>query len=354
MVKPWIRRVFFIHLCMQVLIVLSGGIVRLTGSGLGCTTAPQCVPGSIIPVADQHQGLATVIEFSNRVLSVGVGFVALLAVIAAWKSGSRRLLQLSGIPIIFTLVQGILGGITVNTGLHPGTVMAHFLFSAILVAAASVLYIRSIQPDQPRQLTVRKEVWWLGIGMSVALAAVLIAGTVTTGTGPHAGDAENPPRFNLDLQFVTHIHAEIGIAFAMLVVAMLIALRLSKASQLARELSWWLLAAVALQATIGYLQIFSGLPILLVAMHMLAASLLIVVMAFLMCELRRAPDTALTPAETEASGETPIAAEETGGNAMPAGSKEDEAAITGGSENAAASGRTSANTSGRPRSSTGS
>src|SRR5690625_5557264 len=87
---------------MQVLIVLSGGIVRLTGSGLGCTTAPQCVPGSIIPVADQHQGLATVIEFSNRILSVGVGIVALLAVIAAWRSGSKRLLQLSGIPLVFT------------------------------------------------------------------------------------------------------------------------------------------------------------------------------------------------------------------------------------------------------------
>ncbi len=354
MVKPWIRRVFLIHLCMQVLIVLSGGIVRLTGSGLGCTTAPQCVPGSIIPVADQHQGLATVIEFSNRILSVLVGFVALLAVIAAWKSGSRRLLQLSGIPIIFTLVQGILGGITVNTGLHPGTVMAHFLFSAILVAAASVLYIRSIQPDQPRQLTVRKEVWWLGIGMSVALAAVLIAGTVTTGTGPHAGDAENPPRFNLDLQFVTHIHAEIGIAFAMLVVAMLIALRLSKASQLARELSWWLLAAVALQATIGYLQVFSGLPILLVAMHMLAASLLVVVMAFLMCELRRAPDTALAPAETGASDQAPVAAQapdgttsadnENDGAVLTAGNKTDGAAQPAGSEDAATSGRTSANT----------
>src|SRR5690625_1414035 len=91
--------------------------------------------------------------------------------------------------------------------------------------------------------------------------------------------------------------AEIGIAFAMLVVAMLIALRLSKASQLARELSWWLLGVVALQATIGYVQVFSGLPILMVAMHMLAASLLIVVMAFLMCELRRTPDEALQLAD---------------------------------------------------------
>lgn len=293
MVSPRIRRVFLLNLCMQVVIVLSGGIVRLTGSGLGCTTAPQCVPGSIIPVADQHQGLATVIEFSNRILSVAVGIVAVLAVIAAWKSGSKRLLQLSGIPLIFTLAQAILGGITVNSGLHPGTVMAHFLLSAVLVAASAVLYMRSTQPDGPRQLQTRKEVWWLGIGMSVALAGVLVAGTVTTGTGPHAGDAKNPPRFNLDLQFVTHIHAEIGIAFAMLVVAMLIALRLSKASQLARELSWWLLGVVTLQATIGYVQVFSGLPIVMVAMHMLAASLLIVVMAFLMCELRRTPDEAL-------------------------------------------------------------
>lgn len=274
---------------MQVLIVLSGGIVRLTGSGLGCTTAPQCVPGSIIPVADQHQGWATVIEFSNRILSVSVGIVAVLAVIAAWRSGSKRLLQLSGIPLIFTLAQGILGGITVNMGLHPSTVMAHFLLSAILVAASAVLYMRSLQADGPRQLTVRPEVWWLGVGMSVVLAGVLVAGTVTTGTGPHAGDAENPPRFGFDLQFVTHIHAEIGIAFAMLVIAMLIALRLAKSTKLAQELAWWLLAVVALQATIGYLQVFSGLPIMLVAMHMLTASALILLMAFLMCELRRAP-----------------------------------------------------------------
>lgn len=276
---------------MQILIVLSGGVVRLTGSGLGCTSAPQCVPGSIIPVADQHQGLATVIEFSNRVLSAGVGVVAVLAVIAAWRSGSRRLLQLSGIPLVFTLAQALIGALTVNSGLHPGTVMIHFLLSAVLVAASTVLYARSLQPDGPRQIGVRPEVWWLGLGMSLALALTLIAGTVTTGTGPHAGDAENPPRFGFDLQFVTHIHAEIGIAFAMLVIAMLIALRLTRASTVARELSWWLLGAVALQATIGYFQVFSGLPVLLVALHMLAASLLIVAMTLLMCELRRVPET---------------------------------------------------------------
>lgn len=302
MVSTGIRRIFLINLFMQVLIVLSGGIVRLTGSGLGCTTAPQCVPGSIIPVADQHQGWATVIEFSNRLLSVAVGIVAALAVIAAWRSGSKRLLQLSGIPLILTLFQAILGGVTVNMGLHPATVMAHFLVSAVLVAASTVLYKRSTQPDQPRELTVRKEVWWLGVGMSAVLAGVLVAGTVTTGTGPHAGDAENPPRFNLDLQFVTHIHAEIGVAFAMLVIAMLIALRLSKAPAVVRELSWWLLGAVAIQATIGYLQVFTGLPILMVALHMLAASLLIVVMTLLMCELRRAPvDANVAPESIPAS-----------------------------------------------------
>lgn len=296
MASRGIRTVFLINLCAQILIVLSGGIVRLTGSGLGCTTAPQCVPGSIIPVAEQHQGLATVIEFSNRVFSAGVGVIAVIAVIAAWRSGSKRLLQLSGIPLIFTLAQALIGGITVNMDLHPATVMIHFLVSAVLVAASSVLYMRSIQPDAPRKTMVRKEVWWLGLGMSFALALTLIAGTVTTGTGPHAGDAENPPRFGFDLQFVTHIHAEIAIAFAMLVIAMLIALRLTKASQLARELSWWLLGAVALQATLGYMQVFSGLPIVMVAMHMLAASLLIVAMTFLMCELRRAPESALVPA----------------------------------------------------------
>lgn len=296
MVSRGIRRVFLINLCAQILIILSGGIVRLTGSGLGCTTAPQCVPGSIIPVAEQHQGLATVIEFSNRVFSAGVGVIAVLAVIAAWRSGSKRLLQLSGIPLIFTLAQALIGGITVNMELHPAIVMIHFLVSAILVAASAVLYMRSIQPDAPRQTMVRKEVWWLGLGMSFALALTLIAGTVTTGTGPHAGDAENPPRFGFDLQFVTHIHAEIGIAFAMLVIAMLIALRLTEASAFAKEMSWWLLGAVALQATIGYFQVFTGLPILMVAMHMLTASLLITVMTFLMCELRRAPESELTAA----------------------------------------------------------
>src|SRR5699024_1282358 len=120
-----------------------------------------------------------------------------------WRSGRRRLLLISGIPLIFTLAQGILGGITVNTGLHPATVMLHFLFSALLIAASAVLYMRSIQADGPPKLMVRAEIWWLSLGMSVALAGVVIAGTVTTGTGPHAGDAENPPRFDLDLPFVT-------------------------------------------------------------------------------------------------------------------------------------------------------
>lgn len=289
MVSPGIRRIFLTNLIFQVLIVLSGGIVRLSGSGLGCTTAPECVPGSIVPLADQNEGIYTAIEFSNRVFSVLVGFAAIAAVIAAWRSHRRALLQLAGVPLIVTLAQGILGGITVQTGLHPAIVMAHFLLSAILIAASTLLYVRSKQPEGRPQVIVRREVWWLIWGLLASLVLVVVAGTITTGTGPHAGDADNPPRFDFDLTFVTHLHAEVGIAFSVLALAVAVSLRLIDAPRRAREAAGWLMGAVVLQVTIGYMQVLSGLPIVLVALHMLAASLLIVTTFMVFAEVRRVP-----------------------------------------------------------------
>jgi len=148
---PWLRRILLLNVIVEVLIVVTGGLVRLTGSGLGCPSWPQCVPGSYTPVREQAEGFHKYIEFGNRTLTGLVGFVAIAAVLAIWKWTDRRRALL--VPALLVLVgvgvQAVLGGITVRTGLNPATVAAHFLVSMGLVAAAMAAFVESGMPPGP-------------------------------------------------------------------------------------------------------------------------------------------------------------------------------------------------------------
>ena len=152
-----VRRLLVTNVVVQVAIVVTGGVVRLTGSGLGCTTAPECTPGRVTPFADQHISIHRAIEFGNRMLTTVVGLVALLAVVAVWRWGRRSLRGWAVGPLVLTLVQAVLGAITVRTGLNPATVMAHFLVSMVLVTVSTVLLVRFGEGDGAPRPVVRNE-----------------------------------------------------------------------------------------------------------------------------------------------------------------------------------------------------
>ena len=278
--NPWLRRVMLTNLVLEVGIVVTGGLVRLTGSGLGCPTWPQCVPGSFTPVPHQAQGIHKLIEFGNRTLTGVVVVAAVAVILAAWKlaPGRRALLWLSTLPLLGVVAQAVLGGLTVLTGLNPALVASHFLLSMVIVAISTLLLHRACEGDAPPAPVVRREVGLLA-RVTVALGAVvLVLGTVVTGSGPHSGDATHPTRFGFDPRSVSWLHADAVMLFTGLVVAMLVAVRMVDGPERARR-AWLAVLVVTLaQGVIGYVQYFTGLPEAVVALHMLGASLLVVVL----------------------------------------------------------------------------
>lgn len=274
--SPWLRRILLTNLTLQVLIVVTGGLVRLTGSGLGCPTWPQCEEGSYTPVIHDALTFHPFVEFGNRLLSMVVGLVALVTVWAVWRWARDRspMLGLALTILGLTVGQGVLGGITVLTGLHPTTVMAHFLVSMALIALSTALVLRERQPDGPRRRLGPRLVHHVGLATGAVLVAVLALGTIVTGSGPHSGDAEEPARFGFDPRTVSWLHADAVMLFVGLVVAMLVATALVK--ELAPARDWWsavMLISLA-QGAIGYTQYLTGLPEALVLVHMLGAAVL--------------------------------------------------------------------------------
>jgi cytochrome c oxidase assembly protein subunit 15 len=283
------------NLVVEVLIVVTGGLVRLTGSGLGCPTWPQCVPGSYIPVAHQAQGWHRYIEFGNRTLTSVVSIAAIATVYAVWRwTGRRRDLMVPAWVVLGGVAtQAILGGITVRTGLSPITVSAHFLVSMCLVAASAYLVFRSPEPLGPRALIVPALVERLGWAACAVAAIVLALGTVVTGSGPHSGDATTPARFGVDPRTVSWLHADSVMLFCGLVVAVWLTARLT-GSTAAPARSWVAVLGVTVaQGAVGYTQYFTGLPWGVVLVHMFLATLLVVVLTRAMVRLRASsPDVA--------------------------------------------------------------
>ena len=256
-------------LTLQAGLVLTGGAVRITGSGLGCPTWPECTPGSYTPVPHQAEGqLHAWIEFGNRLLTFALVAFALAVLVNVLYRQRRDLRSLALGQVLGILGQGILGGITVLTDLHPLPVAGHLLLSIILIAGAASLYSRREYSARPRtdldKLT--KRVSLLHIGLTFV---VIILGTIVTGSGPHAGD-EKAQRFGFDIRTVSWLHADAVIALLGLTAAYYILVR--NDPQLLRRVQVFLAIALA-QGAIGYIQYFTGIPEILVAAHLLGATL---------------------------------------------------------------------------------
>lgn len=256
-------------LTLQAGLVLTGGAVRITGSGLGCPTWPECTPGSYTPVPHQAEGqLHAWIEFGNRLLTFALVAVALAVLINVLYRGRRDLRSLALGQVLGIFGQGILGGITVLTDLHPLPVAGHLLLSIILIAGAASLYSRREYSARPRtdldKLTKRVSVLHIGLTF-----VVIILGTIVTGSGPHAGD-EKAQRFGFDIRTVSWLHADAVIALLGLTAAYYILVR--NDPKLLRRVQVFLVVALA-QGAIGYIQYFTGIPEILVAAHLLGATL---------------------------------------------------------------------------------
>jgi cytochrome c oxidase assembly protein subunit 15 len=288
LVSPWLRRVLLVNLILEIGIVVTGGLVRLSGSGLGCPTWPQCVPGSFTPVPHQEQGFHKLIEFGNRSLTSVVGVAALLVIVAIWRwaPGRRGLLRISVLPLVGVLLQAVLGGISVLTGLNPAVVAAHFLASMVLVSLSAYLLYRVGEGDDPPVLLVRPQIRTVAWATAALGAVVLLLGTVVTGSGPHSGDASTP-RFGFDPRTISWLHADAVMLFVGLTVAVLLAVRLTATDPRPRRAWHAVLGITVLQGLVGYTQYLTGLPEALVLVHMLGASLIAVSLTYGVLTLRR-------------------------------------------------------------------
>lgn len=290
------------NLVAQVGIVVTGGLVRLTGSGLGCPTWPQCVPGSYTPTPEQQLGLLPYIEFGNRLLTFVVAAAAVATFVLVLRH-RRPLWPWGAAPLVGTALQAGLGGITVLTDLHPATVAAHFVLSAVLIAVSTVLLVRVGEPDGPAVRVVPRAVRGLSLAVAAVGALAVLLGTVVTGSGPHSGDAATPIRFPLDFETVARAHAESVVLFVGLLLGLLVCLHATGAPTSLRRRGTVLLAVTLAQGGSGYLQYFTGLPRPLVSFHMLGACLLVVALTWFVLGTReRRP--AGTPAQPDRSGAT--------------------------------------------------
>ena len=289
-------RLAIANLIAQIGIIVTGGAVRLTGSGLGCSEWPMCEPGQFTPEFHAEMTFHPIIEFGNRTLTGVLGVIALALVWAVYRreptaSRPAGLKRLAWLPLIGIAIQGVVGGMTVWVDLHPAVVGGHMLISLGLVAVSTYLLVRLAAPDAPARPVSSPPARAVGRLMVAAGVALLVLGVVTTGAGPHSGDATEPYRWALDPAFISRLHALVVWAFLVLVVVGLVLAR--RDANPAARTSWgWLLAITLAQGLVGYVQYFAGLPELLVGIHMLGSALTVVVMVYAVTALsQREPAT---------------------------------------------------------------
>lgn len=267
---------FWGNLLCQMGIIVTGGIVRLTGSGLGCSTWPNCEPGQFAPNTANPTGFRAFIEFGNRSLTGVLSVFAIAVLIVAWRwlrFKGRGFRWLSLTPLIGTALQAVVGMLIVRLHLHPGAVAPHFLISIALVVVSTILVARLYEGDGSRRRAVPRPVLTTALVLALVGAAVLVLGTLVTSSGPHSGDLEATVRLGLDPRMVSWLHADAVMLFCGLVVGMLLVLHLIHARTHARRAAWTLVAVTVAQAAIGYIQYFTALPAVLVGFHMAGAAI---------------------------------------------------------------------------------
>ncbi len=265
-----LRRLCLATMIGNAVIVLTGVAVRLTGSGLGCPTWPKCTDDSYVNTPEF--GIHGYIEFGNRtltgVLSAVIGATILVTLLQTRRR--RSMMLLAGAQFLGVLAQAVIGGITVLTGLNPWTVSAHFLVSMALIYAAYALWQRSGEGDGPRRYLVAAPLVWLARALATAAAAVLVVGTIVTGSGPHSGD-KAAARTGFDPETVSQVHADLVFLLLGLTIAAVLALRAVGAPAAVTRAAIVLLVVELAQGLIGFVQYFTHLPVLLVALHVLGA-----------------------------------------------------------------------------------
>lgn len=276
-VNRTVRRLAVLSLIGQTVLVITGGAVRLTASGLGCPTWPRCTDDSLVNTPEM--GIHGFIEFGNRLLTFALAAVAALMLVYLWNlRKERRDLFLLALGLLASIpAQAIIGGITVLSGLNPWVVGLHFLVSMALVVIATLLVNRAFGRTgrfMNRTLTPLPSILRpVMVAVLVFSTIAVMLGVVVTGAGPHAGDAD-APRNDLDWDLFSHIHA---VPAYMITAGSLFAVYLVLRHKITgpfRTAAFFMLAVTALQAIIGFTQYYNGIPALLVGAHMLGAALL--------------------------------------------------------------------------------
>ncbi|MFC9471248.1 heme A synthase [Nocardia sp. NPDC056952] len=273
-------------------ISVTGAIVRVTASGLGCPTWPQCFPGSFTPIGvSEVPVLHQTVEFGNRLLTFAVTLCAGLIVLAVIRARRRReVLTYAWLMPGGTVVQAIIGGITVRTGLLWWTVAVHLLVSMVMVWLAVVLYAKICEPDDGIEtVQVPAPLRWLTALSGVALASVLIAGTLVTAAGPHAGDKSierQVERLQVEIVTLVHLHSQLMIGYLALLVGLAFGLFAVGITPAIRKRLFVLLALVLAQGLVGVVQYFTDVPAALVAIHVGGAAACTAATAALWASLR--------------------------------------------------------------------
>ncbi|KUJ34212.1 COX15/CtaA family protein [Streptomyces sp. NPDC093228] len=284
-----VQRAALAALVMSVVIVVTGGAVRLTGSGLGCPTWPQCTDDSL--TTTRAMGVHGAIEFGNRMLTYVLCAAVGWAIVAARSQKPRRrsLTRFGWAQFWIVMSNAVLGGIVVLVGLNPYTVAAHFLLSTALITVATLMWQRTRESDtEPRPLVgraVQQLVWFLVVA-SVLLIAV---GTVVTGAGPHAGDSSEVERIGIDWQSVAKLHAVLAWIVVTLTFALWFVLKAVDAPAGPRHRTRELFLILLGQGVIGYVQYFTHLPELLVGLHMFGSCLVWIGVLRVLLSLRERP-----------------------------------------------------------------
>jgi cytochrome c oxidase assembly protein subunit 15 len=273
---PTVNRLALFALITNIAIVASGGLVRLTGSGLGCPSWPNCADGSVVPT--RELSWHKYVEFGNRLFTYVVLVAAVAVLIAVLRERPRRPQLRLWAWLVFLAVpaQAVMGGITVLTHLNPWAVAAHFVLSMLLVAAATVLWWRTrphTLPPAEASAPVHPLLVRLGWVTWLLTYAVFCVGTVVTGAGPHAGDP-TAKRIAVKPGSVAQLHADLVMLLVGTSFALAVAVTAVGAQRVVRTTTRLLLAALAFQAAVGFAQYFDKLPIGLVELHLFGAALI--------------------------------------------------------------------------------
>jgi heme a synthase len=276
-----LRRLAMASVVVNVLIVVTGGAVRLTNSGLGCPTWPRCAGSSL--VSTQKLGVHGLIEFGNRTLTFVIAVTLALTLITAWRQ--RREVLLAALAFAGIPAQAVLGGIVTLTDLNPWIVAAHFLLSAAIIAVTFLLWWRVAEPASVAVPAPARTLTQL---LVLDAAFVLAAGTVVTGAGPHAGDLRNGHvhRIDFSIQSLAQLHADFVWVLLGLTIGVLALAHALHAAPL-RRAALVLLGIELAQGVIGYTQYFLHVPPLLVGLHMFGASLIWIAALWVLLSARR-------------------------------------------------------------------